>query len=245
MLKEEIFVAMPFSNNFQKVYNDVFKKIIEECNCEPYLIIHDSKKDKETIIEQIHEKIKSCRVLIADITKLNSNVMFEAGYASSLGKDVIYCVSGKLPRKFPFDINQREVFCYEPNNKKVKRYDSLKKKIVSNLDARVKRKDYSLSIPSHVKMLHNTTADADKYFINKINNAQREVLSFMWQDDTISKPLANQPYDGMFDAISNFLRDKNHTYKEIFTFSYPLRYYLMKKDWNLIIINVVGIIIFI
>ncbi len=45
------------------------------------------------LTDPIFEKIAECDALIADITKLNFNVVFEAGYAIGMGKKVYYTVN--------------------------------------------------------------------------------------------------------------------------------------------------------
>ena len=66
------------------------------------------------ITEDIFKLIASSSSVIADITGLNSNVMFEAGYAIGMGKQTVLINQGDVP-KLPFDVSHRRVFRYNRN----------------------------------------------------------------------------------------------------------------------------------
>lgn len=54
----------------------------------PYYLDLDSHN--ENIYDKMFEKIQSCKFLVADFTYQNESVYYEAGYAKSIGKTVIY-----------------------------------------------------------------------------------------------------------------------------------------------------------
>lgn len=64
------------------------------------------------ITEDIFKLITSSSSVIADITGLNSNVMFEMGYAIGMGKQVVLICQGDVPQ-LPFDVSHRRVFSYK------------------------------------------------------------------------------------------------------------------------------------
>jgi hypothetical protein len=65
------------------------------------------------ITEHIIEKLQEVDVVIADITKLNANVMFELGIRHGLGKPyVLLCEEGQ---ELPFDIKNFRTIFYEIN----------------------------------------------------------------------------------------------------------------------------------
>lgn len=66
------------------------------------------------ITEDIFKLIASSSSVIADITRLNSNVMFEAGYAIGMGKQTVLIHHGDVP-ELPFDVSHRRVFRYNRN----------------------------------------------------------------------------------------------------------------------------------
>ena len=64
------------------------------------------------ITEDIFNLIASSSLVIADITDLNPNVMFEVGYAIGRGKQAVLICKDDVPQ-LPFDISHRRVFTYK------------------------------------------------------------------------------------------------------------------------------------
>lgn len=64
------------------------------------------------ITEDIFNLIASSSLVIADITDLNPNVMFEVGYATGRGKQAVLICQDDV-RRLPFDISHRRVFTYK------------------------------------------------------------------------------------------------------------------------------------
>ena len=62
--------------------------------------------------EDIFNLIASSSLVIADITDLNPNVMFEVGYATGRGKQAVLICQDDV-RRLPFDISHRRVFTYK------------------------------------------------------------------------------------------------------------------------------------
>jgi predicted nucleotide-binding protein len=54
------------------------------------------------IMLQVWNSIRSAQVVVADLTGLNANVLYEVGIAHSLGKEVILITQN--PKKLPFDV---------------------------------------------------------------------------------------------------------------------------------------------
>ena len=64
------------------------------------------------ITEDIRRLIVESRVVIADLTGVNPNVVYELGFAHGHDKKVIM-VSGDLPDRLPFDIRPQRVLFYQ------------------------------------------------------------------------------------------------------------------------------------
>lgn len=86
-LTKSIFVAMPFSDDFDDIYWYGIKQPIEKVNCKPELLKHE--KFIGVIIDRIKRRIKESKLVIADISGNNPNVFYEVGYAQALDKPVI------------------------------------------------------------------------------------------------------------------------------------------------------------
>lgn len=102
--KRLAFVLMPFAEDLTRIYTSIIKTTVEATG----LVCHlaDDFKTNKAIIQDIWKAICESRVVIADLTDLNPNVMYELGIAHTVGKETILIYQrgrGKDP-KFPFDL---------------------------------------------------------------------------------------------------------------------------------------------
>ncbi len=109
------FVLMPFREEElpQSIYFDTIKPVVEthaDINC----LRADDKQNANRISDQIYTQIKRAKLLIAEVTSRNPNVMVEIGVALTLGKQV-YMFYNEVIRKredIPFYIKQVPVWGY-------------------------------------------------------------------------------------------------------------------------------------
>lgn len=66
------------------------------------------------IVPEIRAELTQAAFVIADITELKQNVMYELGYAEGLEKPVIVTAQNDTPR--PFDINDIPIIYWKPDN---------------------------------------------------------------------------------------------------------------------------------
>ena len=113
-----VFVLMPFENQFQAIYYNVIKPVVESLG---YSI---SKADENlsigNVIEQIQQSIRDARLVVADVSGKNPNVFYEIGYAHGLEQNVLIMTTNRAD--VPFDISHIRYFqySYDPN------FDNLK-----------------------------------------------------------------------------------------------------------------------
>ena len=81
------------------------------------------------ITEDIRRLIAESRTVIADLSGMNPNVMYELGFAHGRGKETIL-VSSDLPKDLPFDIRSQRVLSYQ---RSATGLDVLKRKIAEAL----------------------------------------------------------------------------------------------------------------
>jgi len=98
------FVLMPFAEDLTRIYTSIIKSTVEATG----LVCRraDDFKTNKVIIQDIWKAVCESRVVIADLTDLNPNVMYELGIAHTVGKETILIYQrncGKDP-KFPFDL---------------------------------------------------------------------------------------------------------------------------------------------
>lgn len=105
------FVIMPFGSSLDRVYIKVFKKAIVNTRLIP--IRADEIYSHRRIISDIWDSIKSTRVILAELTGKNANVLYELGLAHALGKPVIIVTSNL--DDVPFDLRDIRCICYDKN----------------------------------------------------------------------------------------------------------------------------------
>jgi hypothetical protein len=85
--KNRIFVAMPFSDDYNDSYEYGIKIVLDQKGIE-YYKANTEIKNKDMMCK-ICEEMQSCGKVIVNISGLNANVMLELGLAYGLGKEVI------------------------------------------------------------------------------------------------------------------------------------------------------------
>jgi nucleoside 2-deoxyribosyltransferase len=105
-----VFVLMPFSKEFDDVYECGIKPTINKLGmrCERVDEILDSKED---ILTEIYNGIKRADFIVADMSGKNSNVFYEVGYADALGKKIIFLT--KKRKDIPFNLTLRNHIIYD------------------------------------------------------------------------------------------------------------------------------------
>lgn len=98
------FVLMPFAEDLTRIYTSIIKPTVEATG----LVCRraDDFKTNKAIIQDIWKEICEARIVIADLTDLNPNVMYELGIAHTVGKETVLIYQrgrGREP-KFPFDL---------------------------------------------------------------------------------------------------------------------------------------------
>jgi hypothetical protein len=104
----QVFVLTPFNDN----YRDVYLSIKEVCLKLNFSCIRGDEQYIPTeIFPEIIKQILKSRLIIANITGRNPNVMYELGVAHALGKPTI--VVAKDFTDIPFDLNNKRIIIYK------------------------------------------------------------------------------------------------------------------------------------
>jgi nucleoside 2-deoxyribosyltransferase len=103
-----LFVLMPFRKEMSGVY-DVVREAAESFGLRAWRA--DEIASAGLITDQILDAISRARLVVADVTGRNPNVLYEIGIAHSLGKDVI--LIAQEGESLPFDIAGQRVVFYE------------------------------------------------------------------------------------------------------------------------------------
>jgi hypothetical protein len=136
--QDEVFVAMPFTEHFRAVYDNIIEPAIRRVTVrgKPLTprIINRATSGSPDIHEQIFDAILHSRLVIADMTvqssytaedgrarwQANANVAYEVGLASAWRnpEDVLLIHQGHPDHSYSFDVQNLRHVSYDPNDKK-------------------------------------------------------------------------------------------------------------------------------
>ncbi len=102
------FVLMPFKDRFNEYYQKIINPAIAEVGLEP--LRADEIYSVHYVMTDIWKYINSAKILIAELTTQNPNVLYELGLAHAIGKPVIL-ISQTLD-DVPFDLRVLRVILY-------------------------------------------------------------------------------------------------------------------------------------
>ncbi len=109
-IKPKVFIVMQFTNEYNILYNDVIKPVVESYELE--CVRADDFYTSSPIIKDIVDSIKESYIIIAEITPDNPNVFYEIGYAHAINKPTIL-LCDKKREKLPFDLSGFRTLFYE------------------------------------------------------------------------------------------------------------------------------------
>jgi hypothetical protein len=109
------FVMMPFANPVGGYYDSIYKPAIEKAKLKADRADADLYGTGK-IIDQIWNGITSARILLAELTNRNANVLYELGLAHALHKPVIIVCSKANEDDVPFDLRHVRVIYYDKDD---------------------------------------------------------------------------------------------------------------------------------
>jgi hypothetical protein len=106
-----IFVSMPFSDNFNRVFS-IISESAKKLGLTTLRI--DQKTGATSIVDEIQQELRNSKIVVADITGNNPNVLNEIGRAQMLDKPLIL-LSQDNPTDAPFNIRGLRIYKYDLN----------------------------------------------------------------------------------------------------------------------------------
>jgi hypothetical protein len=106
--KKSVFVAMPFSEDFEDVYQFGIYNAVRRCGyvCEKV----DESVFAGSIVDRIMDGIKQAEFVIADLTTERPNVYLEVGYAWGMQRPVI--LVAREGQRLHFDLSHHKCIFY-------------------------------------------------------------------------------------------------------------------------------------
>lgn len=111
------FVLMPFEPEFNSIYKDLIKPALEDAGYE--VARADSFFDQQNILRDIVQGITTAQLIVADLTTLNPNVLYELGLCHGLQIPTI--LLAQSIEEVPFDLRAYKILFYSP------RFDQVRK----------------------------------------------------------------------------------------------------------------------
>lgn len=111
------FIVMPFDPQFNSIYEDLIKPSLEDAGYDVRRA--DSLIDQQNILRDIVRGIATADLIVADLTTLNPNVLYELGLAHGLRISTI--LLAQSIQEVPFDLRSYRIQVYSY------RYDQAKK----------------------------------------------------------------------------------------------------------------------
>lgn len=108
-LENSCFVVMPFKPMFKTQYENIIRPAIKESGLE--CVRGDEIYSKPRIVDDIWKSIRSARVIIAELTGKNPNVLYEVGLAQAIGKPLIIITRNE--DDVPFDLKSLRYLFYD------------------------------------------------------------------------------------------------------------------------------------
>ena len=109
------FVVMPFSDPIGGYYDSLYKPAIEKAKLKPDRADSDIYGTGK-IIDQIWKGINNARVLLAELTGRNANVLYELGLAHALHKPVVLICAKANEEDVPFDLRHVRAIYYDKDD---------------------------------------------------------------------------------------------------------------------------------
>jgi MAP3K TRAFs-binding domain len=114
--------------DFDYVYNELIRRVIEACNLSP--IRADEEMIGGIIHKPMYERLILCDYAIADLTTANANVFYELGIRYTAKPYTTFCIFESETR-IPFDLVDVRCFPYNLADGKIKELDSKIEKLVT------------------------------------------------------------------------------------------------------------------
>jgi nucleoside 2-deoxyribosyltransferase len=189
-------VFQPFDEGgpFDRRFAETLTPAIEAADLEPYRV--DRDLGAVILMETLHEEIKSSKICVADISKLNPNVMYELGFAIASRKDVVMIC--QKSDSVPFNIRHRTVIYYSAESKSD--LDHLEKQVRETIKTLIEKQERTLEIKETLATI--TVANSQGLLPNEYT-----ALALIMSDDfnVTSYDLNRQMSENGFTALATRL----------------------------------------
>lgn len=93
-----------------KKFDDIIRDVVKEAGMQIDVLRYPRTPDGSIVVD-IQRNIEDAEIIIANISPINSNTMYELGYAHALGKPVLILATN--PFDIPLDVTNYQVIIYD------------------------------------------------------------------------------------------------------------------------------------
>jgi hypothetical protein len=112
------FIMMPFDEEFDDIYRLVIAPPLERAG---FVVVRaDSALDQQNIMRDVISGIDEADLIVADLTGLNVNVLYELGVAHGLSKSVVMLTQDI--ESLPFDLRAYRVLTYSTDFRRIRAF---------------------------------------------------------------------------------------------------------------------------
>jgi hypothetical protein len=108
----DIFMIMPFREQYDSVYQNVVRPVVGSLNMSMKRG-DDFNSVTGVIMQEVWAAINACKLVIVETSEVNANVYYELGIAHTLGKPAILLTQAKEVEDIPFDVRHLRFIRYE------------------------------------------------------------------------------------------------------------------------------------
>lgn len=219
------FVIMPFSKDFDDVYNLGIKETAKEHGVNAFRL--DEQLFEEGMLERIYKEIQESDFIIADLSDKNPNVFYELGFAHALDK-LCLLVTNNVDN-IPFDLKHKRHIVYGTS------INYLKKQLSSNIEWAVNeiqnRKNNPFKITLKTDGILNNTSQTSEVILDlkiDIENISKSTIKNISAIYFYSQKPWNMFQDGnKLPTTKSDIKGFNHRY-----FLKPPVDTLLKNAWT-------------
>lgn len=169
------FVIMPFSPTYQTVYDRIIRPAVEAAGLA--CIRAEEIYSRPQITADIWKYLRSARIVIAELTGRNTNVLYEVGLAHAIGKPVIILTRNE--DDVPFDLKALRYRYYNTDDPFWG--ENLKKALIDMLQNLLKEKEYGTVFESITPVGEIKYEEKDIIPAEKEKEKPSHDLTGLWQ----------------------------------------------------------------
>ena len=209
MEKKKVFVIMPFQDQFFEVYETLKIQFTDHFDFSNA----NDEGNPQNILKDVVQPIYDADIVIADLTGLNPNVMYELGLAHSFNKKTIVITQDDL-NSLPFDLKQYRAKDYSIHFKKfAELVEFLKRMLEGAVDGSI---SYSNPVKDFLTAEQIDTVEwfKEKPNIDLIPDGDKGILDFLADIESDSDKLVEN-INGIGDDIRAMEEGVTESSKEI------------------------------